>query len=164
MQGAESTIQRLNDFRQRLAESGPEGRDGQLGDDKGEVDHFVYELVARSRERFEAAMDDDLNTAEALAAVHDFVRETNTILARGPIGKVDRDALLGLVERIDLVFNVFGELEKELLDSEIQSLIDERQAARKSKNFARSDEIRDQLLESGIILEDARDGVRWRRK
>jgi cysteinyl-tRNA synthetase len=158
LQGAESTVQRLNDFRQRLAESGGEGSV------VGQVDPVVTDLIARSRQRFEVAMDDDLNTAEALAAVHDFVRETNTLLARGPIGAGDREALLGLVERFDLVFNVFGDVGKEMLDSEIQALIDERQAARKAKNFARSDEIRDHLLGSGIILEDTREGLRWRRK
>jgi cysteinyl-tRNA synthetase len=109
-------------------------------------------------------MDDDLNTAEALAAIHDFVRETNTAMATGAIKADDKAALLNAVDRFDSVFGIFGEVKKEMLDSEIQALIDERQAARKAKNFARSDEIRNQLTELGIILEDTKDGVRWRRK
>ena len=109
-------------------------------------------------------MDDDLNTAEALAAVHDFVRETNSLLARGGLSEADRNLLCETVERFDQVFNIFGPVETEMLDSEIQALIDERQAARKARNFARSDEIRDLLIAKGIILEDTREGVRWRRK
>ena len=109
-------------------------------------------------------MNDDLNTAEALAAIHDFVRETNGSLARAPLTEADRQALLAQVARFDSVFNIFGDVTSELLDSEIQALIEERQAARKARNFARSDEIRDHLLARGILLEDTRDGVRWRKR
>jgi len=156
LQGAESTIARLNDFRRRLSELVPTA-DGQPA-------AAVVALVEESRRHFEAAMDDDLNTAEALAAIHDFVRETNTLLARGGLSAADQKLLGETVERFDLVFNVFGPVETEMLDSEIQALIDERQAARKDRNFARSDEIRDLLTAKGIILEDTRDGMRWRRK
>jgi cysteinyl-tRNA synthetase len=121
-------------------------------------------LVEQSQRRFEEALDDDLNTAEALAAIHDLVREANTAMDRRLLKTGDQKALLELVDRFDSVFNIFGKVEQELLDSEIQALIDERQAARKAKNFARSDEIRDQLLARGIILEDTKEGVRWRRK
>lgn len=155
LQGAESTIARLNDFRRRLTELTPAGT---------EAAAEVERLVAESRRHFEAAMDDDLNTAEALAAVHDFVRETNSLLARGGLSEADRNLLCETVERFDQVFNIFGPVETEMLDSEIQALIDERQAARKARNFARSDEIRDLLIAKGIILEDTREGVRWRRK
>lgn len=155
LQGAESTIARLNDFRRRLAELVPGA-----GGSSDEVTRLVKEAVGR----FETAMDDDLNTAEALGAIHDFVRETNTLLAQGGMSEDDQQRLLHTVERFDQVFNIFGPVEQELLDSEIQTLIDERQEARKSRNFARSDEIRDLLAAKGIILEDTRDGVRWRRK
>jgi cysteinyl-tRNA synthetase len=69
-----------------------------------------------------------------------------------------------MVDRFDSVFNVFGEVKQELLDSEIQALIDERQAARAARNFARADEIRNHLTAMGIILEDTKEGLRWRRK
>ncbi|HZS08493.1 MAG TPA: cysteine--tRNA ligase [Blastocatellia bacterium] len=154
LRGAESTVVRLNDFRQRLSEVNAEGCPNPA----------LAELVERTRTRFEAAMDDDLNTAEALAAIHDFVRETNTALAAGAVTAGDAQSLLALVARFDAVFGIFGEVKQEMLDSEIQALIDERQAARKAKNFARSDEIRDLLTKRGIILEDTKDGVRWRRK
>ena len=154
LRGAESTVVRLNDFRQRLSEVQPE---------EGATP-AIARMAELSLKRFEDAMDDDLNTAEALAAVHDFVRETNSSLAAGAIKFEDKAVLLATVEKFDSVFNIFGEAKKEMLDSEIQALIDERQAARKAKNFARSDEIRDQLIGMGILLEDSKDGVRWRRK
>lgn len=154
LRGAESTVARLNDFRRRLTEIQTEGA----------AQPSVAELIARAGQRFEAAMDDDLNTAEALAAIHDFIRETNTAIAAGAVTAVDAQAVLLLIERFDAVFGIFGEVKQEMLDTEIQALIDERQAARQAKNFARADEIRQLLTERGITLEDTKDGVRWRRK
>lgn len=154
LRGAESTVARLNDFKKRLTEVEPE---------EGATP-AIARMAELSLKRFEDAMDDDLNAAEALAAVHDFVRETNSSMAAGAIKSDDKAALLATIDRFDSVFNIFGEAKKEMLDSEIQALIDERQEARKSKNFARSDEIRNQLTEMGIILEDTKDGVRWKRK
>jgi len=154
LRGAEGTVARLNDFRQRLSEVQPEA---------GSTPP-IARMAELSLKRFEDAMDDDLNTAEALAAVHDFVRETNSSIAAGAIKADDKATLLAAVDRFDSVFGIFGEAKKEMLDSEIQALIDERQTARKAKNFARSDEIRDQLTGMGILLEDTKDGMRWRRK
>jgi cysteinyl-tRNA synthetase len=154
LRGAESTVERLNDFKRRLTE---------LKTEEGSSP-AIAELIEQSRRRFEEALDDDLNTAEALAAIHDFVRETNTAMAQGAVRAGDREALLAMVDRFDSVFNVFGEVKQELLDSEIQALIDERQAARAARNFARADEIRNHLTAMGIILEDTKEGLRWRRK
>ena len=75
----------------------------------------------------------------------------------------DRAAVLDAIAKFDSVFGIFGPEENEILDAEIESLIEERQRARHSRNFARSDEIRDELAERGIILEDTKDGVRWKR-
>jgi cysteinyl-tRNA synthetase len=154
LRGSETTVERLNDFKKRLTE---------LKAESGSSPAFAH-LIESSQRRFEDALDDDLNAAEALAAIHDFVRETNTAMARRAVKADDQKALLALVDRFDSVFNVFGEIKQELLDSEIQALIDERQAARAAKNFARADEIRIQLTAMGIILEDTKDGLRWRRK
>lgn len=154
LRGAEGTVARLNDFKLRLTEVRAE---------EGSTP-AIARMTELSLKRFEEAMDDDLNTAEALAAVHDFVRDTNSSMALGLIKAGDKATLLAAIDRFDSVFNVFGEAKKEMLDTEIQALIDERQAARKAKNFARSDEIRDQLTAMGIILEDTKDGLRWRRK
>jgi cysteinyl-tRNA synthetase len=154
LRGHERTVEGLNIFKRRLTETKAE---------PGSTPEIAG-LVEQSQRRFEEALDDDLNTAEALAAIHDLVRETNTAMDRGLVKTGDQKALLELVDRFDSVFNIFGKVEQELLDSQIQALIDERQAARKAKNFARSDEIRDQLLARAIILEDTKEGVRWRRK
>jgi cysteinyl-tRNA synthetase len=153
LRGAESTVTRLQDFRRRLDEVKAEAG----------ATPALQELMTRSRNEFEAALDDDLNTAEALAAIHNLARETNVAMARGEIKAGDKSALLELVDRFDSVFRVFGDPRQEMLDSEIQALIDERQAARAARDFARADEIRKRLSDVGILLEDTKEGVRWRR-
>jgi cysteinyl-tRNA synthetase len=152
--GAERTVESLRDFRARLREAKTEpGRNERLA-----------ETAARALQEFEAGMDDDLNTSVALAAVHNLSREVNTALARKKVREEDQRELLAAIDRIDTVLNVFGEQKREMLDSEVQSLIDERQEARRRRDFARADEIRDELANRGIILEDTKDGVRWKRR
>jgi cysteinyl-tRNA synthetase len=109
-------------------------------------------------------MDDDLNTSVALAAVHDLKREVNTALDACAVREDDRRDILALVERLNSVLNVFPDDEPAMLDEDIRRLIDERQEARHRRDFARADEIRDQLASRGVTLEDTRDGVRWKRK
>jgi cysteinyl-tRNA synthetase len=76
----------------------------------------------------------------------------------------DRDAVLDAIAKFDSVFGIFGSVDTSSLDAEIEALVEEREEARRQRNFARSDEIRDQLAEQGIVLEDTKDGVRWKRK
>jgi cysteinyl-tRNA synthetase len=121
-------------------------------------------LSKRALRRFEEALDDDLNVAEALAAIHDFAREVNIALADGTIKADDKQEMLGVVAKFDAVFQIFGAAQQEMLDADIQMLVDERQAARAAKNFARSDEIRALLAAQGILLEDTKEGMRWKRK
>ena len=109
-------------------------------------------------------MDDDLNTSVALAAVHDLTREVNTVLARRSLREDNRREVIAAVKRFDSVLNVFGDPQPQILDAEVQELINERQEARHRRDFDRGDEIRDQLAERGIVLEDTKDGVRWKRK
>jgi cysteinyl-tRNA synthetase len=109
-------------------------------------------------------MDDDFNTAAALAAIHDMVREINTVLANDQLRSNDRSAVLDALSKFDSVLGVFGPEESEILDAEIEALIAARQDARHNRDFARSDEIRDELAARGVILEDTKDGVRWKRK
>ena len=152
--GAERTVASLRDFRARLSEAKTEpGRNEKL-----------TETAARVLQEFEAGMDDDFNTSIALAAVHNFSREVNTALARKQVRTDNQQELLAAIDRIDTVLNIFGEQKREMLDSEVQSLIDERQEARRRRDFGRADEIRDELANRGIILEDTKDGVRWKRK
>ena len=154
LQGAESTVERLRNFRRLVRDSrGPEGSDS-----------AAKSLVDSAVSGFEAAMDDDFNTAAALASIHDLVREINTVLAEDKLLSDDREVVLAAIDKFDSVLGIFGTEESEMLESEIESLIEERQEARRNRDFARSDEIRDQLAERGIILEDTKDGVRWKRK
>ena len=113
-------------------------------------------------EKFEKAMDDDFNTADAIAAVFDLVKFINT----NTDGESSKEYLESLLKRLITLTDVLGiivEKEQEMLADDIEALIAERQAARKEKNFARADEIRDELLAKGIILEDTREGVKWKR-
>jgi len=152
--GAERTVASLRDFRARLSEAKTEpGKHEKLS-----------ETAARALQEFEAGMDDDFNTSIALAAIHNLSREVNTALARKKVKAENQQELLALIDRFDSVVNIFGKQEREMLDSEVQTLIDERQEARRRRDFARGDEIRDELASRGIILEDTKDGVRWKRR
>ena len=107
-------------------------------------------------------MDDDLNTADALAAIFELVRFANSHAEEGS----SKAFLRALKEKIVSLADVLGvivEKKEEMLDADIEALIEERQAARKAKNFARADEIRNELLSKGIVLEDTREGVKWKR-
>jgi len=92
------------------------------------------------------------------------VREINTVLAKDGLQSDNQKSVLEAIEKFDSVLGIFGKETAEILDEEIEALIEERQEARRNRNFARSDEIRDLLAEKGIILEDTKDGVRWKRK
>ncbi len=116
----------------------------------------------RFEEAFDAAMDDDFNTADAITAVFDLVKYANTNVSDDS-GKAFADALGGKIKDLCDILGIITEKKEELLDSDIEALIQERQAARKEKNFARADEIRGLLLEKGIVLEDTREGVKWKR-
>ena len=114
------------------------------------------------QENFDHSMDDDFNTADAIAAVFDLVKFANTNVAEGS-SKAFADALRGKIQSLCDILGIITEKKEELLDADIEQLIEERQAARKAKNFARADEIRNELLEKGIVLEDTREGVKWKR-
>ena len=113
-------------------------------------------------EEFEKAMDDDFNTADAIAAIFELVKYANTTAT----AERSKEYLRGLLDRIVKLGDVLGlilDKKEELLDADIEKLIEERQAARKAKDFARADAIRDELLEKGIILKDTREGVQWKK-
>jgi cysteinyl-tRNA synthetase len=154
LRGAETTVASLRDFRARVREARCEpGSDAQLA-----------AAIETALKDFESGMDDDLNTSIALAAIHDLTREINTALARQSLHADDQRAVLSALVRIDGVLNVIGEEQTAMLDDEIQGLIDQRQEARHRRDFKRADEIRNELLQRDIILEDTKDGVRWKRK
>lgn len=112
--------------------------------------------------KFDEAMDDDFNTADGLAAIFELVKFANTNAG----SKSSREFLQALKEEILMLSDICGlivEKKQEMLEADIEALIEERQAARKAKNFQRADEIRKELLDKGIILEDTREGVKWKR-
>ena len=112
--------------------------------------------------KYEAAMEDDFNTADAISAIFEMVKAANIHVTENSTAAF-RDQVLSEIIKLCDVLGIKTEKKEELLDDEIQALIDERQAARKAKNFARADEIRDELLAKGIILKDTREGVKWSR-
>jgi len=152
--GAETTVERLRNFKRLISDA----------QTTASGSGNVAAAVETALREFEAAMDDDLNTAAGLAAVHDMVREVNTALAAAGLNDVEKEATLSAIAKFDSVLGIFGSDEGQILDDEIEELINQRQEARRNRNFARSDEIRDQLAAIGIILEDTKDGVRWKRK
>ncbi|MCI7189716.1 MAG: cysteine--tRNA ligase [Lachnospiraceae bacterium] len=112
--------------------------------------------------KFDEAMDDDFNTADAIAAIFELVKFANTNAKEGS-SKAFVQALKDEIVTLSDICGLIVEKKEEMLDGDIEALIAERQAARKEKNFKRADEIRDELLAKGIILEDTREGVKWKR-
>lgn len=143
----ENVVKSLNE---RLidAEDGPETV-------RGDIDVFI--------ERFETAMDDDFNTANAIAVIFDAVKVVNTYLGKQVVLLSDLEAYTVMFKSFFEVLGLEIEVEEELLDVEIDQLLVEREEARKNRDFNRADEIRDQLKAENIILEDTANGTRWRR-
>jgi cysteinyl-tRNA synthetase len=155
LRGAEKTVAGLQDFLSRLREARVE---------PGSTPR-IREANARALKDFTEGLDDDLNTSVALAAIHNLTREVNTAIADHALLADDQRETIALIERFDNVLNIFGAgAQVEMLEAEIQALIDERQEARRRRDFARADEIRDQLAARGITLEDTKGGVRWKRR
>ena len=112
--------------------------------------------------KFKAAMEDDFNTADAIAAIFELVKYANQNTDSSS-SKAYSQALLDELTTLCDVLGILVETKEEMLDSDIEALIEERQQARKNRDFVRADEIRDELLEKGIVLEDTREGVKWKR-
>ena len=129
---------------------------------EGEVDKAVADEMDAFVKKYEAAMDDDLNTADAISVIFELVKYANVNVTEEST-KATVELVLNTVTKLCDILGIITEKKKEILDSDIEALIEERQAARKAKNFARADEIRDQLSDMEIILEDTREGVKWKR-
>ncbi len=156
LKSASTAIERLRNYQLRLETAHfPES----AGED-------MEARTAEANRQFTEALDDDLNTAEALAAVFEYVRETNSAMDAGLFTAGNVAGAKAFLQRFDSVFDVLKPTAKqgERSDAEIDTLIKERNEARKARNFARGDEIRAQLSAEGILLEDTKDGVRWKRK
>ncbi|RKY03985.1 MAG: cysteine--tRNA ligase [Spirochaetes bacterium] len=122
----------------------------------------VSEIISKTVNSFEEGMDDDLNISKALAAISELVKEINILIDHSSVSYADAESVTDFMKSIDSVLGIF-KFDKELLPEEIERLIEERAKARKEKDFKKADEIRAKLLEMGIVLEDTKDGTRWKR-
>ena len=158
MDAAKTSLDRIYTALDRLRELSAKAQ----GDAMTEKELEDQKAVDQLQETFNSKMDDDLNTADAITAIFELVRVAN-ITATEESTKAYVDYVLAKLELLMGVLGIRTELKKDDLDSEVEKLIEERQAARKAKDFARADEIRDQLLAMGIVLKDTREGVKWSR-
>lgn len=168
LQQAASSIERLRNFADRLrSEKLPE-----------RTSTSFTSRIEQAEKDFEAGLEDDLNTAQALAAVFDLVRDVNTAMDQGQFSRADAPAAIGFMERFDAIFAVVADDDaeklrrlgyaapsQELSDEQIETFVEQRKQARRRRDFQAADHIRQDLAARGIILEDLKDGtVRWKRK
>jgi cysteinyl-tRNA synthetase len=178
---ATNAIDRLRTFRARMT----------AGNFAIGSNQAVQGAAKKAQTDFRDALSNDLNTAEALAAVFELVREANTVMDRGLFRLLDRDAVLAVLKEFDAVFDVIEDRDAEatrralewaneagrmadvapellaaqsLTDEAIEALVAERTSAKRARNFARADEIRNELAAKGVVIEDSKDGVHWKRK
>ena len=174
---AAHSVERLRNFKSRLEMAQlPPGRNEE-----------VHKLAEKTKVQMTAALQDDLNTAQALAAVFDLVREVNTIADKNELRQDDKAPLLDALRQFDEIFAVIKDDDAEKMaraaewanahglqadglsassisDADVERLIGERTAAKKARDFAKADAIRNQLTQAGILVEDTKDGIRWKRK
>ncbi len=157
VEASKNGLERILTAIDRLRELVADGQEDQMTEADQKNVEEAKSLVAK----FEEAMEDDFNTADAISAIFELVKLANVT---GPEGSTAYDRyLLDTITRLCEILGIVTDKKEELLDADIEALIEERQAARKARDFARADQIRDQLADQGIILEDTRQGVKWRR-
>jgi len=155
LKGAKSSIDRLRSFQLRLDTDKPaEGRNEE-----------IEKRTAAALAQFEASLDDDLNTAEAIAAIFEYIRDANTAMDAGEFRAGNVAAARDLLARFDCIAAVLQPSEQKsgLTDEQVEARVEERNQAKKARDFPRADRIRAELLEQGIVIEDTREGVRWKR-
>jgi cysteinyl-tRNA synthetase len=152
LHAAAEQVRRLREFADRVTRTAP----GQVDDEE------LQRRIGEVRSGYRDALDDDLNLPQGVGLVFELVREANAALDAGRVGERGRQALLQLIDDFDAHLDVVRADEPGLAD-EVERLIADREAARKARDFGRADQIREELREKGIALEDSKDGVRWRR-
>ncbi len=158
MESAKASLERIRNAAERLRDAAANGPDRELSD----RERGILETAQGFTARFDERMDDDNNTADALSVIFDLVRHANTNVQDGAPKALAAGVLDVLTELADVLGLIVLE-KKEDLDSEIESMIEQRQAARKARDFATADRIRDELKAKGIELLDTREGVKWKR-
>lgn len=158
MEAAKNGLERILTAAERLREIAGKAEGDKLSEEEKAQEQNVNELVGK----FEAAMDDDFNTADAISALFELVRLANTTVTENS-SKAYVELVKTEVEKLCEVLGIKTERHHEALDEEIEQMIADRQQARKDRNFALADEIRQKLLDMGIVLEDTREGVKWKR-
>ena len=158
MESAKASLERIKTAAYHLEQLEAVAEERELN----EEEKAVLAQAESLNEKFNAAMEDDFNTADAISAIFEIVKLSNSNATKDNA----KQFIHTLLDKIVVLCDILGVEVKhveELLDEDIERLIEERQAARKNRDFARADEIRNELLEKGIILEDSREGVRWKR-
>ncbi|MDE7423665.1 MAG: cysteine--tRNA ligase [Lachnospiraceae bacterium] len=158
MESAKSSLGRIKIAMERLEDIVEKGNPGEVSKEEQKT----LETLQKHVKRFETAMEDDFNTADAISVIFEMVKLIN-IAFDMESSKTAVEQAKNMISQLLDVLGIKAAKEKVILDAEIESLIAERQEARKNKNFAKADEIRDILLEKGIILKDTREGVKWTR-
>ena len=158
MEAAKNSLERIKNSESRMIELIKNAKDGSMTADEEKNLSVAKEFM----KKYEAAMEDDFNTADAISAMFELVKFMNTSAA----SENSKEYLEALNKELLTMADILGiklTVEEEILDSEIEQLIEKRQNARKNKDFALADEIRNILLDKGILLEDTREGVKWKR-
>ncbi len=158
MEASKNALDRIINAVENLKFLAGNGAEGEMT----EAEQKEVEGLAEYEKKFDEAMDDDFNTADAIAAIFELVKYANSNVTADNT-KVFINTVKERIVSLADILGLIVEKEEEILDSDIEKLIEERQAARKEKNFARADEIRNLLLEKGIVLKDTREGVKWER-
>ncbi len=153
LQQARSSLNRLEDFLLRMT----------TGSLKPGSNGTIQSACADALKQFEQAMDEDLNTAQGLAVIFELVRQVNTAMAEGLLYEEDRPVVLQTMARFQEVLQLQKDADSEI-DARIQILIEERNRARQSRNFPLADQIRSQIYELGYVIEDTKEGVRWKKR
>tara|TARA_Y100000310_G_scaffold340439_1_gene436248 strand:+ start:13830 stop:15227 length:1398 start_codon:yes stop_codon:yes gene_type:complete len=149
IKAAQNSIERLNDFIKKVRS---------IKNTKGKN---ITSLINKTKKDFEDSMNDDINISSALSNIFDFVREINSLMDSNKVSKQSSKEILDLMKEFDSILDVMN-FKNERLDSEIKQLVEERELARKNKDFAKADKIRDHLLKQGIALEDTPEGISWK--
>ena len=158
MESARASLERILTAADNLRFLSKNAEEGRITEEEKALLDKADEYV----QGFERAMDDDFNTADAVASVFELVKFINTT-ADGNRSKEYLDTLYDILFKLTDVLGIIIDKKEEMLDDEIEAMIEKRQAARKERNFALADQIRDELLAKGIILEDTREGVKWKK-